>query len=280
MYTLLISGGFGLLLLLTFGFTELSNWVWAVIWGFIAFFTSNALIGFHFKHRVDRLSRELQTIMTNGQRQIQEKTQAWRFRPPGSVKQAQIEIQKMQHGFIQKAIEHTATLEHYKHWIPLLDRQIATMRMQLHYQDRNFKEVDALMPKCLILDPMTAALVIARLYSRDGYKPAADKKGRPTPNKIDRIFSKATARLRYGQGATLYGLYAWIKIQVNDIDGAFNVLQLANKKMENACIKNNIDLLKNNKPKHFSLAALGDEWYALGLEEPRIKMQRQPQRPY
>ncbi len=223
---------------------------------------------------------DLQGIMMDGQRAMQMKTQAWRFRPPGSIKQAQLEIAKMQHVYIEKSLEHSKQLERYVKWSPLLGRQIATMRMQLYFQDKNYREVDALLPKCIMLDPMTVAMAIARVYQRDGYKKETDKKGRVIPNQIDKYYQKGISRLRYGQGALLYGLYAWIQVKENDVDGAFATLLQASKKMEHDCIKYNIDMLKNNKLKQFSLAGLGDEWYALGLEEPRIKSQRAPQRPF
>ncbi len=280
MYSLFISGGIGLVLLLALGFTGAANWVWSCIWGLLAFFAGNACIGLVINKKIKAMMAELQGIMLQGQKRMQEKTQAWRFRPPGSIKQAQIEMQKMQHGFIEKALEYSGNFARYEKWSPLLSRQIATMRMQLNYQDRNFKAVDELLPKCLLLDHLTTSMAIARVYMRDGYKAAKDKKGRDVPNEIDKYFEKGVSRMKYGQGALLYGLYAWIKIKENDVDGAFNVLLRASKKMENDCVKYNIDLLKNNKPKQFSLAGLGDEWYALGLEEPRVKMQRSPQRPF
>jgi hypothetical protein len=33
--------------------------------------------------------------------------------------------------------------------------------------------------------------------------------------------------------------------------------------------------LANNRVGHFSNAGMGDEWYALHLEQPKVKMQRQ-----
>lgn len=280
MYSLLISSGIAFLLFLSLALPGVASWGWSILWGILAFLAANGLIGFYLNKKIKALMSDIQRIMIQAQKSMQEKSQTWRFRPPGSIRQAQIEMQKMQHGFIVKALEHTKNFEKYLRWSPLLSKQIATMRMQLNYQDKNFKEVDALLPKCLIIDPMTSAMAMARTYMRDGYKVEKDKKGNSIPNKIDKYFTKATLRIRYGQGALLYGLYAWILNKEGDVDGAFKVLLNASKKMENDCINKNIELLKNNKPKHFSLSGLGDEWYALGLEEPKIKMQRNHERPY
>ena len=117
------------------------------------------------------------------------------------------------------------------------------------------------MPSCLFLEPMTAAMRMARMYTRKD-------------EEIDKFFTRQTARLRYGQGAILYALYAWIAVQRNDIELAQKTLLRAAEKMENETIKRNIEHLANNRVRQFTNAGLGDEWYALGLEEPRIKMQR------
>ena len=280
MLSLITSGTAALAVFLALDLTKTSKWGWALLFAILAFFAVNAVIGLLVNRRMKAIAGSIQGIMAQAQRQMQEKTQAWRFRPPGSIKQAQIEIGRMQHAAIEKALAATEAFEPLRKWSPLLKRQVATMRMQLNFQDRNWKAVDALLPKCLFLDPMTTSMAIARTYAREGYRHETDKKGRIVPNEIDKYFERGVARLRYGQGALLYGLLAWIQNSVGDIDGAFATLQRADKKMENACIKKNIETLRNNKPKQFSLAALGDEWYALGLEEPRMKMQRSRERPF
>lgn len=280
MYSLLISSTAGIAVALALALPGVSKWYWAGLFGVLAFFASNAVIGYFINRRVKALMAEMQGILADGQRKMQEKTQAWRFRPPGSIKQAQIDMAKMQHEFVAKALEFTDNFRKFEKWSPLLSRQIATMQMQLHYQDRNFKAVDDLLPKCLLLEPVTVAMAMARAFQTGGYEKATDGKGRPVPNQVDRYFQKGVARLRYGQGALLYGLYAWIKIKSGDVDGAFETLLAADKKMENECLKRNIENLKNNRVKHFSLAGLGDEWYVLGLEEPKLGGQRSPRRPF
>ncbi|MGX8697499.1 MAG: tetratricopeptide repeat protein, partial [Prevotella sp.] len=60
---------------------------------------------------------------------------------------------------------------------------------------------------------------------------------------------KNAKKLRYGQGAAFYGLYAWIAVKRGKIDDAINVLLRATKKMENDTLKRNIEILQNNKPK-------------------------------
>ncbi len=266
MLTLILSGILGLSIMLGLGLTDISAWGWAVLWGALAFFACNTAVGLLLKKRIKGLMDQIQATLMSGQKQMQEKANAWRFRPPGNPKQAQMEMQKMQHTFVAKALEQTDVFRPYLKWVPLLDRQIATMRMQLNYQDRNFAEVDRLLPKCIFMEPVSRSMCLARMYANKDPK-------------MDSFFEKSARKLRYGQGAIFYGLYAWIAVKRGDIDFALKTLLRATKKMENETLKRNIEILQNNKPKQFSLAGLGDEWYALGLEEPRIRTQR-AQRPF
>ncbi|MBQ7721289.1 MAG: hypothetical protein IJT64_00100 [Kiritimatiellae bacterium] len=273
MFTLIISAALGVALAASLKATHTSAIGWAIAFGLLLFFAVNTAIGLSLKNRIKALMDRVQGILQSGQRQVQEKTNAWRFRPPGSPKQAQIELQKMQHALIEKALAESEAFNPYFNWVPLLRRQIATMRMQLHYQDRNWSEVDKLMPQCLFLEPLTMSMRLARMYVVGG----KDEKSRA---EMEKFFGKCAKRLRYGQGAILYALHAWTKVQDGDLDGAVATLNAATKKMENETIKRNLELLLNGKPKHFNLSGLGDEWYALALEEPRIKTQRQHQRPF
>ena len=60
-----------------------------------------------------------------------------------------------------------------------------------------------------------------------------------------------------------------------DTDGAFKVLTEALKKSDDATLKFNHEQLMNNRVAHFSNAGIGDPWYSLLLEEPRVRTQRQ-----
>ncbi|MBR0055743.1 MAG: hypothetical protein IJP66_00280 [Kiritimatiellae bacterium] len=280
MYSILISGAAALIVFLALYLPGVSARGWAFFFSILAFASSYVAIARAVGARIKAVAMDIQSRMARSQQRMQERTNAWRHRPPGSIRQAQLEIQKLQHSAIADALAATSAMDKYRRWMPMMDRQIATMRMQLHYQDRNWKAVDELLPRCIVIDPMTAAMAIARAYSRDGYRHETDKKGRRRPNDIDRRFERGAARLRYGQGALLFGLYAWIQNREGDPDAALGTLLRADRKMENATIKRNIDLLRNNKPKQFSLAGLGDEWYALGLEEPRFKSPRSHERPF
>ena len=56
---------------------------------------------------------------------------------------------------------------------------------------------------------------------------------------------------------------------------AFKALTAALKNSDNEVLKANHVHLMNDRPAHFTNSGLGDQWYSLMLEEPKIKTQRQ-----
>ncbi|MDD4016956.1 MAG: hypothetical protein PHV28_03325 [Kiritimatiellae bacterium] len=262
MLTVLINAGVGVLLAAGLGMTDTAAWGWSVFWGVLAFVAGQAGTGFLIQKRVKAEMGGVQKILEDGQKRVQFKVNQWQTRPPGSIKQAQMEMEREQRVFVERALEASKGLERFNLWAPLMGRQIATLRLQLYWMLKEFKKVDELLPKALVVDPMMAAIKMARMHMKG-------EEG------IDKLFKKQSARVRYGQGALLYGLYSWILVQKNDLDGAHKVLIQASEKMENETIKRNREHLANNRVGHFSNAGLGDEWYALHLEQPKVKMQRQ-----
>lgn len=262
MLTVLLNAMFGLLLAAGLGSTDTAAWGWSVMWGVLAFLAGQGLSGYLIQKRVKAAMGDVQNILEDGQKRLRHKVSQWQMRPPGSIKQAQLEMEREQRVFVERALEASKGMERYNRWAPLMGRQVATLRLQLYWMLRDFKMVDTLMPRALTLEPMMAAIKIARMHMKG-------EEG------VDKLFKKHIARLRYGQGALLYGLYSWILVQRGDIDGAHKVLIEACEKAENDTLKKNREHLANNRVGHFSNAGFGDEWYALHLEQPKVKMQRQ-----
>ena len=266
MYTILLAAFAGISLGAGLGATGLSSRGWAVFWGILAFIATFAGIGLYFQRRVKDVGMKMQEIMKSGQAKIQAMVNGWQMRPPGSLKQAQEAIQREQARFADEALTVAAGLDRYNRWIPMMARQTAAVRLQLYWSKRDFKQVDALLPKALMLDPMIVCMKIARMHMK------GEKDG------MEKLFNRTASRLRYGQGALLYALYSWVLVKRGEIDAAHKVLVHACEKMENATLKANRDNLANNRIAHFNNAGFGDEWYALLLEEPKVRMQRQQPR--
>lgn len=262
MFTSILCVLWGCLLGLALGLSGTASAGWSIGWGVLGAVVAQVGAGLWLRRKVKTAMDRVQGVLMSGQKRLQQKVAQWQLHPPGSVKQAQLELEREQRVFVEQALERSRELERFYRWTPMLRRQVDTLRMQLYYQTKDFKKVDALLPNCLFLDPMTAAMKLARMHvnGADG---------------AEKFFEKHVRRQRYGQGIILYALYSWMLVQRGDLAGAQKILVRACEKAENETLKRNREHLANNRVGHFSNAGLGEEWYALGLEEPKVKMQRQ-----
>ena len=195
---------------------------WSIFMGVLGFGVFQGVAGFLIQKKVKAEMEKVQAILMNGQKQLEVKTHRWKFRPPSSLPAAQKEIFDDTKAFVKEALKQTESLRKYKPWVPMIERQIATAKLQLSWMIKDFKTVDALMPKAICLDPTMS----------------------------------------------------WIQVKRGDVDGAFKTLTEALKKSDNDVLKLNHTALGNNRVAHFTNSGLGDQWYSLLLEEPRIHTQR------
>lgn len=206
--------------------------------------------------------------MLEGQKRLQARIADWQHHPKGDPRQFMESIQRKQADLVRESLVQTDRLRPYCRWIPMMDRQVAAMKMQLFWQLKDFAKVDELLPKCLILDPFTASVKMARQFA----------KGEEIEN-IEKTYRKVRARLRYNQSATLSAAMSWMLVKRGKIDEAYKLLEKAchdnNTDSEpGATLLRNRDALANNRVKQFSNAGIGDQWYALFLEEPRVRYER------
>ena len=238
--------------------------VWSVVLGIAAFAVFQGVTGFFIQKKVKVDMDAVQRILLEGQKRIQQKMQRWQMRPPSSIQAAQREIADDTRVFVKEALAQTDTLAKYRLFVPMMDRQIATAKLQLGWMIKDFKLVDELMPKALFLDPTMSAIKMARMYMLD-----ADMA------EIAKVYAKAVRRLRYNQNVLLAAAWSWMQVKKGDADGAFKTLTAALKSSDNQTLKQNHEHLMNNRVTHFSNSGIGDQWYSLQLEEPKVKMQRQ-----
>ena len=237
---------------------------WSIFAGVAGFGVFQGVFGFVLQRKVKRDMEKVQGILVAGQKQLQQKMQRWQMRPPGSIQAAQNEIFADTKVFVKEALAQTETLRKYRLWVPMMDRQIATAQLQLNWMIKEFKVVDKLMPKALCIDPTMSAIKMARMYTL----------GEPT-EAIAKVYQKGVGRVRYNGNVLLAATMSWIQVQRNDADGAFKTLTEALKKSDNETLKQNHEQLMNNRVAHFSNSGIGDQWYSLYLEEPRVRTQRQ-----
>ena len=236
---------------------------WSVAIGIAAFAVFQVVVGLQLKKRVMRDMEKVQLILTDGQKRLQQKMQRWQMRPPGSIQAAQKEMMDDTRVFVKSALAETETLRKYRLWVPMIDRQIATAQVQLNWMIKDFKKVDELMPRALLLDPTMVAMKLARMQMLE----------RPL-EELTKVYRKGVGRLKYNQNVLLAACYSWILVRRGKVDEAFKALTEALKNSDDETLKRNHEALMNNRVAHFNNSGIGDQWYSLMLEEPKVRMQR------
>ena len=264
MIILAIAISLGVAVGLGLGLTDTAGYGWSTFFGVLAFGATQAIGGYLVQKKVKAAMTAVQAILVAGQKRMQAKVARWQMRPPGSVQAAQAEMMRDQKIFVKEALDATEALHRFDLWVPLMKRQIATAQFQLHWMVKEFKEVDALMPRAIFMDPAMSAMKLARLQMQEA-----------PVEEISKAYDKAVRRLRYNQNVLLAATYSWLLVKRGDVDGAFKAINRALEKSDNAVLKTNREHLANNRLAHFSNAGLGDQWYALHLEEPRYSQPRQ-----
>ena len=199
---------------------------------------------------------------------MKRKVQQFQNKPGGNVKQIQRLLEMDQKVMFKEGLELTKRLEPFRKWSLLTGRQIATMRLQFHYQLKEFDQVDEILATCgflrgpMMMDPMAVGMRMARCYKNDDL--AGAKK----------VFKRRIMWFRGERGTLLYGLMSWIYVKVGEPAEARRVLLKAKEATGDDTFIRNWEHLSNDRVKSFSNAGLGDEWYSLYLENPPAPKQQ------
>lgn len=240
---------------------------WGIVCGIAAFLLAQFLIMLVLRKKLKHLQIGVQQTMQTAQTRIQRQIQIFQQRPIGSTKIMQQKLEAMQNDALRETLRQTTAFAPYRRWNWIVAKQLNTMEMQLYFQLKDFSQTDKLLPKCLLMDARSIAIKLVRMYQNKD-------KG------IDRFYRKKCRMAKGEDGAFLACVYAWIKLKQNDPPKAVAALVEAKKNSDNPALIANYENLVNNRVKHFSNAAFGDSWYALYLEEPKIRPQRGQQRMY
>ena len=208
------------------------------------------------------IRRKITALMAAIQARITERTNTLRRKYEqlagrgGNMKWVMDQARKDQDAMLVEAIESTKKMDAYCKWSFLLDRQINAIRVQFLYQLKKFDEVDQLLPKTMLGDPMLVCMKLCRQY----------KLGQEA--ELQKTYEKY--RKKFKQDATLiYATYAWMLVRKKQLEAALKVLVDGKAATDDEVLTENWEHVVNGRLGQYSNAALGEPWYALLLEEPK-----------
>lgn len=237
--------------------------VWSVIFAVVSMFLFQLGVMLILRRVSARINARLQALMAETQEKLRAMQMRFMRHPGGSQKMMIQAMEREQNEGLQKMIDALALYKPLYLWNILMKKQVNTMKMLFLFQMKRFDEADALMDKCLFMDVQSVCVKMARMYKKN-------------QDGIDKFFKKKASRFK-GQDSLLpFSLYAWILVRQDRIDEAVKVLAQAKiKTNDNEVVVKNWEMLVNGKIKHFSNSQLGEAWYALMLEEPKMPRAQQ-----
>ena len=215
---------------------------------------------FLIRRRVTAVMAGIQARITERNNVLMRKYQQLGSRG-GNAKWLMDQARKEQNVVLSEAFDATSRMEPYCKWSLLLDWQINAIRVQFLYQLRKFEEVDRILPKTIMADPILCCMKMCRQYQR------GEEAG------LEKTYNKYRKKFKY-DATIIYATYAWMLLRKKQTDKARQVLLDGKTATENEVLEKNWEHLANDKPSHFSNSGLGESWYALLLEEPKQPKQR------
>ena len=231
--------------------------VWATLLGILGFFAVTIPVNLVVKKRLEAVFTGVQEMIEESQGMLRRKLNRMQNKLTGSGKGLQKELEKQQAVGIREALKALEAVKPLRKWSLLAERQTNTLRAQLHFQIKEFDKADEYFRHCLILDPMTLAMKMARQYKRGELEA------------FEKAFRKGVRRFKDEKGVLLYALYSWSLVKENRVDEAVALLDKAKEDTEDEVLRSNWEHLANGRLRRFSNAGLGDQWYALHLETPK-----------
>jgi hypothetical protein len=269
------------------GYNTMDNATWGTyVFGVIGTIISFVLINRWKQKPLNAIIQGVQAKLQDAQEQVQKKANHFQSRPGGNQTAFMKTAEKIQAKATGEAIELLKDAEPFYKWNFLIEKQIDTMRFQLNYQIKNFEESDKYIDKIMLMDPSVVTMKMARLYKKDpldreAVKDPAARKKILKDWSVSKVFHKGKGRMKGANGVLVYATYAWMLNKCGLAEEALSILLEGIKKSPDEVMTQNIDRLRNSKPKSFSNAKYGERWYALYLEEPpkqKQKMKRQSAR--
>ncbi len=234
---------------------------WGVVCGILAAMLCQVASFFIIRKLAGKINDKIQHDMEEAQHKIQRKMQQFQQRPVGSPKTMQQILEKDQRDALLQALKNSNELKKFFLWSPMMKKQLCTMQMALYYQLRDFKKVDEMMKNALLLDSRSLAMKLARMYQLND-------------ENLEKFYQKRCRKFKGEDAAFLASVFAWMMVKRGNNEKALETLVNARKTTDNQVVMENWERLVNGKAKHYSNAGLGDLWYSLYLEEPKLKPQK------
>jgi hypothetical protein len=207
------------------------------------------------RRRIGSLMADVQTRMTERNNGLKRKYQQLGSRG-GNFKQLMDQASRDQAAILAEALEATRPMDVYCKWNLLLDRQINAIRVQFLYPMKKFEEVDRILPKTMLTEPLLCCMKMCRHYQRG------------QEDELRKTYNKYRKRFKH-DSPLIYATYAWMLLRKKKTDEALKVLLDGKTATDDETLAANWEHVANNKAHLFSNAAFGEPWYALLLEEPK-----------
>ena len=222
---------------------------------------------------------EAQEFMMAGGDKLQKKIKQMQAKPTGNPLAMQKKLEKEQEDLLRKTLKKMESAEESYKWNYLLKKQTETMRFQLNYQLKDYKEADKYLDSVMLMDPMVIGMKMARQYETDKLK--EDKEQTVSEKEVNdwsvsKTLKKGIWKVRSKQGkAFLNNLYAWMLVQQGLGKEAQKKLVSLKDTATDEVLLANLEALQNSKASKVSLTPYGDQWWALGLQNPPKQKQQQ-----
>lgn len=234
---------------------------WSIVSGIAGYVVVQIIISLILRKKINAVQAEIQAEMNADRERINRQLTTFQQRQPGNMNGLKQLADRLQSEVSRKVLAATDRFKVFYPWSPMLYKQINAMKMQLYFQIRDYAEVDRLLPKSMLLDPLSLSIKLVRMYKNGD-------------RDLDNFYNKKCTRFKNEQGAFVACVYAWIKLKQQNTQAAVAALRSARKLSDHPVLVENLDKLLNDKKKDFSNAGFGEQWYALGLEEFKPKAVR------
>ncbi|MEI6562723.1 MAG: hypothetical protein WCO42_00290 [bacterium] len=236
--------------------------VWSVVISVLAGVGIQVSSTLWIRKRINSIMAGIQARITERNNVLKRKYEQLASRG-GNIRFIMDQARKDQDAMLTEALETTRKMDPYCRWSLLLDRQINALRVQFLFQLKKFDEVDRLLPKTMLADPILCCMKMCRQYHLG------------EEAELQKTYDKY--RKKFKHDATLiYASYAWMLIRKKQTEKALKVLVDGKTATDDETLEKNWEHVANGRFNQFSNSGLGESWYALLLEEPKQPKQPAP----